>query len=208
MYKNAIFLIPFGIQIPIGPSRMGIPITSIHETAIAIPGKPIQSQSAYIGSMLKDVLLTLEKKNLRIDRGQLSVRLVDLVTLQQRSGQYNPNIRGLTIHHDAFMGERQDVLVLDGMSPLLSKSVLAHELGHVWIFQHHANQRITLQENEGFCELLSYYILKYDGSLEAQSNIIQMNESPDPIYGVGFRMMHERLHKMGWYKLLRYMVGA
>lgn len=56
---------------------------------------------------------------------------------------------------------------------------------------------------EGLCELGAFLVYSSDKSDLAKHRIRRMPESPDPVYGNGFRLFHKKLEKMGWKKLLK-----
>lgn len=80
------------------------------------------------------------------------------------------------------------VVVLSGLPAPLFQAVAAHELGHVWIAAQNIT-RLPLQDEEGFCELLSHAWISERGTFGRAGLLARIEESPDPIYGDGFRKM-------------------
>ena len=78
--------------------------------------------------------------------------------------------------------------------------VLAHELLHSWLALYAIH--LPDEEKEGFCNLGESLILQQDSSLFGAYRIARMNEDPDPVYGDGFRLMADRLSKLGWKGLM------
>jgi hypothetical protein len=83
-----------------------------------------------------------------------------------------------------------------GLPMPLFKSVLAHEMLHVWLNENKV--KITDKETEGFCNLGFLLVIENEGS--AFSKVLQKNldQDPDEVYGEGFRLMKARLDKLGW----------
>lgn len=80
------------------------------------------------------------------------------------------------------------VVVLAGLPAPLFQAVAAHELGHVWIAAHNIT-RLSLQDEEGFCELLSHAWISERGTFGRAGLLAGIETSRDPIYGDGFRKM-------------------
>ncbi|MBI2240136.1 MAG: protein DA1 [Magnetospirillum gryphiswaldense] len=85
----------------------------------------------------------------------------------------------------------EGISIVRGLPWPIFEKVLAHELGHVWVA---ANGMCELapQDEEGFCELLSYLWLTERGSLGKDMLLTGISESADPVYGAGFRNIHQR----------------
>ena len=77
------------------------------------------------------------------------------------------------------------IYVSNGITRADALGIVAHELGHAWMYQHHPNAARTSEVLcEGFAEWVAYQVLTRAGSL-TQASLIR--RSGDPIYGVGFR---------------------
>jgi hypothetical protein len=75
-------------------------------------------------------------------------------------------------------------------------SVLAHEYAHIWLNEQFIDDIPPVIE--GFCNLVSEATLvKEKGKL---ASIIRenMKQSDNPVYGVGYRRMKQRLEILGW----------
>ncbi len=92
--------------------------------------------------------------------------------------------------------------VLYGLHKVVFMSVLAHELMH--IFQHENEILLSELENEGLCELVCYFILDASKTKIGKVIMNQMENSKDKVYGDGFRLMYNRLEKIGnWNAFLK-----
>lgn len=81
--------------------------------------------------------------------------------------------------------EKGLIYVSNGMTKADALGVVAHELGHAWMYQHHANADGTSELFcEGFAEWVAYQVLTRAGNF-GQASIIR--RSGDPVYGDGFR---------------------
>lgn len=88
------------------------------------------------------------------------------------------------------------IWIVEKQSLLCTISTLAHELGHAWICQN--GIKVTKVENEGFCQVLSYYVLNTEFSKEANSEANIVRNFADEVYGEGFRLMQRKLDCLGW----------
>ncbi|MBQ9137955.1 MAG: hypothetical protein IJX65_04905 [Alistipes sp.] len=85
---------------------------------------------------------------------------------------------GMPVHHKVYMLDCQHKVNFGG--------VLAHELLHVWQNQRRVRQ-LPPKYCEGFCNLGSYLFYGYLNNELSQRLMEGMMNSPDPIYGEGFR---------------------
>ena len=96
------------------------------------------------------------------------------------------------------------VAILKGLSRQVMSGVVAHELGHAWLFLSGID-RLALPIVEGFCNTLSYLYHCEFNTEEAEfcKKIIEM--SPDRIYGDGFRKVYSSVKKNGFPKVLSHL---
>lgn len=97
--------------------------------------------------------------------------------------------------------EVQGVAVLQGLPEALFRGVVVHELGHVW-FTIQGIQGLPSQDEEGFCELLSYRYYQGLQTPEAQYHARAIERNPDPIYGKGFRHVRTLADAQGFARFL------
>lgn len=77
---------------------------------------------------------------------------------------------------------------------------LAHEMLHAWLTQ---NGVIMSQKKvEGFCNMGSYLVYSSMQGEFAKMQLKSLHESPDLIYGDGFREMHAHYERLGWKELI------
>ena len=143
--------------------------------------------------------------------GPLSMRLVDQGKLNREVERVHGrgSLRGLTLTTfrtvtggpNAGTSFSHEVWVLAGLPVVECVSVLAHELGHVWMNENYID--MSPPAVEGFCNLLSMYALQKESSKLAQVLRKNLEMSDDRVYGRGFRDMSKQLDKMGWPGLIR-----
>jgi hypothetical protein len=106
------------------------------------------------------------------------------------------SLNGRVTHTDV-----DGVAVLAGLPTPLFEGVVTHELGHVWLIAHGIKGLLPWAE-EGFCELLSYrYYMQLD-TPESRYHAGNIEKSPDPVYGEGFRRVRAIAERVGFANLL------
>jgi len=113
----------------------------------------------------------------------------------QRSGR--PGTLGLA----QGVGSDYTVFFYRHITVVAFADVLAHELLHIWQYDHHIAPDAL--HCEGFCNLGSYFILSAIGNAEANARIERMLKSPDPVYGDGVRLMKRHYDHGGWLEAIR-----
>ncbi len=133
------------------------------------------------------------------------VQLVDLPTLIKLGGSHIFGLsRGFTRSHIIYENNKQikvehTIYILYGMPLIQFEAVLAHELLHAWL----TAKEIALseKETEGFCNLGSALVFQAESSPYSRLMVKHLQENPDRIYGDGYRLMNQRLQKLGWQRL-------
>ena len=78
---------------------------------------------------------------------------------------------------------------------------MAHEFLHVW--QHENGIKFSPMYAEGLCELGGHLVYTEDSSELARYLAQKMMKNKDPIYGNGFRLMHQKLSALSWPGLIK-----
>ncbi|HVY09532.1 MAG TPA: protein DA1 [Mycobacteriales bacterium] len=78
--------------------------------------------------------------------------------------------------------------IVSGLPQLLFERVLGHEIGHGFLAGCPDVPR-THAEVEGTCEMISSWWLHHRDNPFARQLLKSMRESPDPVYGGGYRLM-------------------
>lgn len=123
-------------------------------------------------------------------------RIVFEMVTRKKMNEYGENTVGLHFK----IGAMSKIWVVEECSLLLTISILAHEIGHAWISQN--NIKLTEMENEGFCQVLSYYVLRTEFSKEGNNEARLVRDFADEVYGDGFRLMQRKLDCLGWKQLI------
>ena len=111
-----------------------------------------------------------------------------------REGEKNPALTAISISqkiYEAFLNtETQiNVLILNGLHETFFKLCMAHELMHVWIAAN-CSFRLDPRIEEGLCNYFAYKIIEMDPYSEYQRfYLYTIQNNPDPIYGVGYKMI-------------------
>lgn len=129
----------------------------------------------------------------------IPIHLSDLRDAARRSGGL---IMGLNRGRISSSRSRYscEIWVYHRLPRLVFCGVLAHELLHSWLALYAIE--LPSEEEEGFCNLGEELVLRQDHTPYGAYRIHGLETSPDPIYGDGFRLMHERLSKLGWKGLM------
>lgn len=142
-----------------------------------------------VGNVVNYIRRGYEKAGFgKIDNWRLFV--TDPKTMLQTSG--SPYVKGYARQ----LGGDYQVCVLKHLSRVSFADVLAHELLHIWQYNHHYSPEDWLCE--GFCNMGSYYVLQHIGTEEAKAHMERMMSNPNPIYGEGFRRVKVVYDKDGW----------
>lgn len=133
----------------------------------------------------------------------VDISIANRSELNRLATHKSDQLTGLTISIGTPFGMRHNIYMLDEMPTSRYKETLAHECGHVWLNDRHSVlNRQSIQEVEGFCNLVAYKVLLFDRTKEAEIVRKTMLSNPDPIYGEGFRIMKHRAEQMGWNRML------
>jgi hypothetical protein len=83
-----------------------------------------------------------------------------------------------------------EIRLLRGRPRLMQGAVIAHELGHAWLFQKGLHG-LPKDVEEGFCEYCSHEWLGRNPDSRAPYLMDRIARNPDPTYGGGFRKVCE-----------------
>ena len=129
---------------------------------------------------------------------EVPIRLEPLEALRRLQSPVQAQAEGLTQTYVETSGGRETargvraILVAGGLAKEHFEGVLAHEFGHVWLFQE-GRAGVPEAAAEGFCELVRHRWLARLGTPLAQELRERLEANHDPIYGEGFRR-----NKLSW----------
>ena len=130
------------------------------------------------------------------------IEIVDSYQLMKIQGnkEIDANQRGLAMFNQTISNgitkTEHKVYILDYLPKFAFAGVFAHEILHVW----QNEQGIVAPKDicEGFCNLGSYAVYSDINNPAALQLIDQMEKSPDPVYGDGYRKVKRHFDKNGW----------
>ena len=110
-------------------------------------------------------------------------------------------MRGTSRDNMKVVGHSHKIYILSDQPCLEFLGTLAHELLHVWQNEH--DIKLPPMECEGLCNMGSYLIYTKANSPVADFYIRNLKESPDPIYGDGFRYVFSEYEMNGWRGIIK-----
>lgn len=151
--------------------------------------KPVHiSDKQLFEEAINKALQLLDNVGIIIDRKRIKFEIVT----RKQMDTYGKTCIGL--HFNLSFGSK--IWVVEKQSLLSTISTLAHEIGHAWICQN--NIKVTKLENEGFCQVLSYYVLRTEFTREGNKEAEKLANWTNEVYGDGFRLMQQKLDCLGW----------
>jgi hypothetical protein len=160
--------------------------------------------------LFEEVRRRMEKYDLTIPLTKIPLRLVDRRQMQRISPEGNRDVTGFTHLERSYVNDKvasaeYEILLLTGMPRYLFISTAAHELMHVWIHEY-GGQGLPEDVVEGSCNYASSMILNEFSGERAGFRLQNLQESPDPVYGGGYRKIREYVNRYGrtaWLNMLR-----
>jgi hypothetical protein len=145
-----------------------------------------------VDQLAREVAGHLKHYGIEIDVDAITVTLVDLKGMKGRTDGSARELRGRADLKEVrswfgLVKEQQiDVYLLDGMPRATTIATLAHELMHVWQYQH-LEHDLEPALNEGSCNFAAWLVLsEYEGK-DYQLAAEAILEDPDYVYGKGAR---------------------
>ena len=157
-----------------------------------------KSDSEKLEQIIHKAELLLNNIGINVDPKNIVFEIVDSKELKKHQPTMD-NIVGLTCPISR-EGKCHKIWLLENQTYIYLLSVVAHEMGHTWWYD---NRLQTSQmEEEGFCELLAFYVLSTQFSKLGNAWKVSMINNPDPIYGDGLRYMKQLFDNCNgsWFK--------
>ncbi len=143
--------------------------------------------------VLKDVRSSLGDSGISLGNLQLSLKLVDQKTLKNSlKRRHTENPAGMVqtkiqmVNGIESSRKVENILALYGLPADHLAVVLAHEIGHAYLFINRFPE-LPQQVEEGFAELCSYLWLSKLDSKKSKFRMKAIMDSKDPIYGIGLK---------------------
>ncbi|MFP6900613.1 MAG: protein DA1, partial [Opitutales bacterium] len=163
-----------------------------------------------LNSIRNEVDLILESVGIARPVGSVEMKLVSRRELSNEAKRIHVggNLKGLTVskfRQVTFKGKTEVtfahvVYVLFGLPKSELRSVISHEMMHVWLNEREVGAPADVIE--GFCNLGSDQVLRQDPSRLAWILIDNMKTNTSPTYGGGYRKMMAHLNKIGWPRMI------
>jgi hypothetical protein len=96
----------------------------------------------------------------------------------------------------------EGIAVLRGLPDPQFEGVVIHELGHAWLTIRGVHG-LPQRDEEGFCQMLAHRFYRRSPHPAAAGYAVGIEQSPDPIYGDGFRAVHHLVEQVGFDRVIR-----
>ncbi len=150
---------------------------------------------------------------MNVDYNGIKIHLIGRDKMQTLSGHHSNGLRGFTDYREDWRvfgkskNRQMDIYLLYGMPRMEIINTVAHELAHVWQFNH-ARFRNEREWSEGSCNYAAYLVLgKYPGK-ESSFFRTSLTRDTDPVYGDGFRRVKTLADAEGKKAWLRYLTKS
>ena len=163
--------------------------------------------------LLTDVQKMLAKHEINFDpKIKLKLHLLgqgELAGIMPKR-KHSQNASGLTqtcihtINGAESSREVKEIAMLYGLPYEHLGAVLAHELGHAWLFLNRYPS-LPAKLEEGFCELLSVFWLQSRGDDLARVRMVLVEKNPDRVYGSGYRLVKKAVERYSLAYVLDYL---
>ena len=160
--------------------------------------------------LIEEVKAELEAAGIDVDE-KYKLAFVSLQELNSKFDDYLVDHLGVTLYQKSemlgglFSSKKFEIRVLYGLPRSLLRSVLAHELMHVWLFAN-APQPQNQQMCEGTCQYAAYLVLQNDQTDDGRYFLDYLMKQEDEIYGEGFNKVLGYVNSVGlnpWLDYLR-----
>ena len=141
-----------------------------------------------------------------------SIQVVSVEKLAElRKKPIDPNNKGMTFSRVSssfglLSGKKQEmthtIYMLSYLTKIQFAGTLAHEMLHAWQIQN--GVKMSPKLTEGLCNMGAYLMYDSLGSSLTKIYLKQLHESPDLIYGDGFREVYAHYERLGWADLIKY----
>lgn len=144
--------------------------------------------------------------NLKIEDVRVGLLSARELAVRRKTNVVDTQNKGLTVSKVSnslggmLLGAKQkcmhDIYILSHLTRFEFAGVLAHELLHAWQIQN--SIRLEPPMCEGLCNMGAF--LMYSNLASSLTSYYKQNlfDSPDPVYGDGFRYVHSVYEGLGW----------
>ncbi len=165
-----------------------------------------------VNRLVEEIKTVLARQGFQFDaRAKIPITLTgqkDLHNaLQKRSrGVTTAGVTQTNVHAILGVERSREVKMIQALYGLPYEhlgAVLAHELGHAWLFLNHF-PHLPQYVEEGICEWISSLWLQAYGSDMAQFRLLVMEKNPSRVYGRGYRAMKKAVARRSAAEVLKY----
>jgi len=159
--------------------------------------------------LIEEVKDELEAAGITIDQ-KFKLTFVSIQELNTSLNVFLVDHLGVTKYEESeilgglFTSKKYAIQVLYGLPRSLLRSVLAHELMHVWLFAN-APRPQDQQMCEGSCQYAAYLVLQNDDTDNGRYFLEYMMSQDDEIYGEGFQKVLGYINSVGLNPWLDYL---
>jgi len=159
--------------------------------------------------LIKEVKDELKAAGIEVDE-KYKLSFVSLQELNSKLDDYQVDHLGVTLYEKSetlgglFSSKKFEIKVLYGLPQSLLRSVLAHELMHVWLFAN-SPQSQNQQMCEGSCQYAAYLVLQNDQTDDGRYFLDYLMRQEDEIYGEGFKKVLGYVNNVGLHPWLDYL---
>ncbi|NJD22316.1 MAG: protein DA1 [Melioribacter sp.] len=166
-----------------------------------------------LAKLLTKVSERLSSIGIKFNLKNIKIVGLDRNVLRNKAKDYNENTQGYCDSKslnkyidDKLVAQTtyHNIYVLNGMSSIVTESIIAHELMHSWIYENTKNN-FSQKINEGSCNYASYLYLKSLNQNSALEQIKLLETDPDAIYGKGFFEIRQRFENKSVYDFLTFL---
>ncbi len=142
--------------------------------------------------VLAEVQKRMRRYDLDTDTVTIPLQMISVTTMNQQGITVSAaRLQGLTqtrtvTRNGSMQRQVKAVTVLRGLPQEQFAGVLAHELGHVWLFVQEID-KLPRDLEEGLCNLFAYLLHQEKTTPDARYCIHLLENNPDSVYGDGFR---------------------
>ncbi|HET6349827.1 MAG TPA: LIM domain-containing protein [Candidatus Krumholzibacteria bacterium] len=164
-------------------------------------------------ALVHEVAVHMKSAGMRVDYDGIRIHLIGRNEMQKLSGHHSNGLRGFTDYSEDFRvfgrshDRHMDMYLLYGMPRMELISTIAHELGHVWQFNH-GGFRNDRAWSEGSCNYAAYLVLSQYPGRESAFFRTSLTRDDDNVYGDGFRRVKTLAEARGTKTWLKYLASS
>jgi hypothetical protein len=165
--------------------------TQVQQTLTGILGMDLRIDNAAVLHLVDQAELDRASPKKMSEKPSAGLTLTEIITINRAESKRS--IKG--------------ILTLSGLPEEHLASVLAHELGHAWLFMRRF-PKLPIKVEEGICVLFEAFWLQDLDTPEAAYRLRMLEENDDPVYGQGYLQAKRALSQRSFSRLLDYVKNS